>query len=71
MPPPSPVPQLATDRPSPGANVIIEAFKPGTAPGEGLSIANWGEGGEGGGGGGRRVSREAEKAVYSGTGGLY
>ena len=53
-----------------GANVIIEAFKPGTAPGEGLSVANWGTG-EGGGTGGRRVSREAEKAVYSGTGGLY
>jgi penicillin-binding protein 1A len=51
-----------------GANVIIEAFKPGTAPGEGLSIANFGSEGEAG---GRRVSPEAEKAVYSGTGGLY
>jgi len=53
-----------------GGNVVIEAFKPGTAPGEGVSIAS-GFSGEGGGSGSRRVSPEAERAVYSGTGGLY
>jgi penicillin-binding protein 1A len=55
-----------------GGNVVIEAFKPGTAPGEGVSIASdFSYTGEGGGGQNRRVSPEAERAVYSGTGGLY
>jgi len=64
-----PINRVSGQRASPGAaNVIIEAFKPGTAPGEGLSMAGFGAEGETG---NRRVTREAEKAVYSGTGGLY
>jgi penicillin-binding protein 1A len=44
---------------------ILEGFKPGTAPSE-YSVASGG-----GGGGGSAASADAERAVNSGTGGLY
>ncbi len=58
---------------SSGANTILEAFKPGTAPPDSYSII--GDAGGAGGGGGRgkniSVAPEADKSVGSGTGGLY
>jgi len=51
-----------------GAGVIMEAFKPGTAPGDRVSsIIGLNERQPTG----RGVSRESERAVLSGTGGLY
>jgi penicillin-binding protein 1A len=52
-----------------GGNVILEAFKPGTAPPESYSIMGGYEGGSSRAGLG--VSPEAERAVGTGTGGLY
>ena len=51
---------------SSGAGAILEAFKPGTAPPDSYSVI-------GGGGAGARGSaaRDADRAVGSGTGGLY
>ena len=63
-------------RPSPGASgrVILEAFKPGTAPPDGYSIVGFSDAdgrpirsdfpGAG-------VSPESDRAIRSGTGGLY
>jgi penicillin-binding protein 1A len=56
--------------------VILEAFKPGTAPPDNYSVVGYsGENGDTGGGGGRPwgagVSPDADRAVRSGTGGLY
>lgn len=56
-----------------GGNTIIEAFKPGTGPADiyevigadGVAMSG------GGGGGGGRVDPEADRAVITGTGGLY
>lgn len=51
-------------RAGPGENrVILEAFKPGTAPPDSYSVIGFGAGGE--------VTPEAERAVGAGTGGLY
>jgi penicillin-binding protein 1A len=51
-----------------GGNVILEAFKPGTAPPDSYAATGY----EGGGGAAPRgVSAEAERAVGAGTGGLY
>ena len=49
--------------------VILEAFKPGTAPPDNYSVVGYGdaEGRPGGAG----VSPDADRAVRSGTGGLY
>jgi penicillin-binding protein 1A len=67
-------------RAGPGTEkAILEAFKPGTAPPDSYSVVGYGEGGEGGGGGnpgggrawGAGVSPDADRAVRSGTGGLY
>ncbi|MCZ7656523.1 MAG: penicillin-binding protein 1A [Xanthobacteraceae bacterium] len=52
-------------RAGPGQAAIIEAFKPGTAPPDSYSIVGYGDG-QGG-----AVSPEAERAIRSGTGGLY
>ncbi len=49
-----------------GPNVILEAFKPGTAPGDTFSIIGLNDNEPS-----RRVTRESERAVLSGTGGLY
>ena len=49
-----------------GAGVILEAFKPGTAPPDNYSIIGYS-----GGGGGLAVTPEAERAAGAGTGGLY
>jgi penicillin-binding protein 1A len=49
-----------------GAGVILEAFKPGTAPTDTYSVMSFGEPGYS-----RQLSRESERAVLSGTGGLY
>jgi penicillin-binding protein 1A len=54
-------------RAGPGQASIIEAFKPGTAPPDAYSVIGYGQGGEAGG----SVSPEAERAIRSGTGGLY
>ncbi|HYC16805.1 MAG TPA: penicillin-binding protein 1A [Pseudolabrys sp.] len=59
-------------RAGPGTErAILEAFKPGTAPPDNYSVV--GDGGEGGGGRswGVGVSPDADRAVRSGTGGLY
>lgn len=49
-----------------GAGIVIEAFKPGTAPGEsGFSFVSGASGQP------DKATAEQEKAVYSGTGGLY
>src|SRR5450830_570431 len=60
-------------RAGPGTErAILESFKPGTAPPDGNSVAGYG--GEGGGGSrawGAGVSPDADRAVRSGTGGLY
>jgi penicillin-binding protein 1A len=54
---------------------ILEAFKPGTAPPDSYSVVGYGESGGGGNGGGRAwgagVTPDADRAVRSGTGGLY
>ncbi|HEY7998400.1 MAG TPA: penicillin-binding protein 1A [Pseudolabrys sp.] len=55
---------------------ILEAFKPGTAPPDSYSVVGYGENGGGGNGGGGRawgagVTPDADRAVRSGTGGLY
>jgi penicillin-binding protein 1A len=55
---------------------ILEAFKPGTAPPDNYSVVGYGDSnGDNGGGGGRAwgagVSPDADRAVRSGTGGLY
>lgn len=55
-----------TGRPSSGAGTILEAFKPGTAPGDTFSIIGLNDNQPS-----RRVTRESERAVLSGTGGLY
>ncbi len=53
--------------------VILEAFKPGTAPPNDYSVVGYGEGGRGGGGGNffGNVPPDSGRAVRSGTGGLY
>jgi len=59
--------------------VILEAFKPGTAPPDNYAVVGYGggsdsNGGDAGGGGrswGAGVSPDADRAVRSGTGGLY
>jgi penicillin-binding protein 1A len=69
-------------RAGPGTEkAILEAFKPGTAPPDSYSVVGYGEGESGGGstgggfGSGRPwgagVSPDADRAVRSGTGGLY
>ena len=62
-------------RAGPGTDkAILEAFKPGTAPPDSYSVVGFGgEGGNGGGGRawGQGVSPDADRAVRSGTGGLY
>ena len=50
-----------------GPNVILEAFKPGTAPGDTFSIIGLNDNQPSR----RRITRESERAVLSGTGGLY
>ena len=50
-----------------GGGVILEAFKPGTAPPDSYSIVGYGGSGSGGPG----ITPEAERAVGAGTGGLY
>jgi penicillin-binding protein 1A len=50
-----------------GPGVILEAFKPGTAPGDTFSIIGLNENQPARG----RITRESERAVLSGTGGLY
>jgi penicillin-binding protein 1A len=61
-------------RAGPGTErAILEAFKPGTAPPDNYSVIGYGNG-EGGGGPvpyGAGVSPDADRAVRSGTGGLY
>ncbi len=55
-------------RAGPGdTHVILEAFKPGTAPPDSYSVI----GAESGNGGPLQVSPEADRAVRTGTGGLY
>jgi len=63
-------------RAGPGTErAILEAFKPGTAPPDNYSVVgNGGDSGDSGGGGrtwGVGVSPDADRAVRSGTGGLY
>jgi penicillin-binding protein 1A len=64
-------------RAGPGTEkAILEAFKPGTAPPDNYSVVGYGsgEGADGGSGGrawGTGVSPDADRAVRSGTGGLY
>nr|WP_255720549.1 penicillin-binding protein 1A [Acuticoccus kalidii] len=50
-----------------GPGVILEAFKPGTAPGDTFSIIGLNDNQPSQ----RRITRESERAVLSGTGGLY
>jgi penicillin-binding protein 1A len=50
---------------------ILEAFKPGTAPPDGYSVVDGGQGAQGGGFFGQSVPAESGRAVRSGTGGLY
>jgi penicillin-binding protein 1A len=61
-------------RAGPGTErAILEAFKPGTAPPDSYSVIGFGNG-EGGGAPssyGQGVSPDADRAVRSGTGGLY
>jgi len=49
-----------------GPGVILEAFKPGTAPGDTFSIIGLNDNQPS-----RSITRESERAVLSGTGGLY
>jgi penicillin-binding protein 1A len=61
-------------RAGPGTErAILEAFKPGTAPPDSYSVVGSGDGSDGGGGRGWGVgvSPDADRAVRSGTGGLY
>ena len=61
-------------RAGPGTEkAILEAFKPGTAPPDSYSVVGFGNGenGEGGRAWGAGVSPDADRAVRSGTGGLY
>jgi penicillin-binding protein 1A len=50
-----------------GGGVILEAFKPGTAPPESYATVGYGQGGAPVAG----VTPEADRAVSAGTGGLY
>ena len=55
-------------RAGPGdTHVILEAFKPGTAPPDNYSVI----GAESASGGPQQVSPDAERAIRTGTGGLY
>jgi penicillin-binding protein 1A len=59
-------------RAGPGTErAILEAFKPGTAPPDNYSVIGSGDGAEGGRSWGVGVSPDADRAVRSGTGGLY
>ena len=61
-------------RAGPGTErAILEAFKPGTAPPDSYSVVGFGSGESDNGPGlfGRGVSPDADRAVRSGTGGLY
>ncbi len=53
-----------------GGNTIIEAFKPGTGPADVYEVIG-ADGVAMSGGGGGRVDPEADRAVITGTGGLY
>ncbi len=53
------------------SRVILEAFKPGTAPPNDYSVVGYGEGGRGGGNSFGNVPPDSGRAVRSGTGGLY
>jgi len=50
-----------------GGGVILEAFKPGMAPGDSFSIIGMDDNRPSSG----SITRESERAVLSGTGGLY
>ena len=59
-------------RAGPGTErAILEAFKPGTAPPDNYSVVGSGDNPDGGRGWGVGVSPDADRAVRSGTGGLY
>jgi len=59
-------------RAGPGTErAILEAFKPGTAPPDGYSVVGGGDNAEGGRAWGVGVTPDADRAVRSGTGGLY
>ena len=59
-------------RAGPGTErAIVEAFKPGTAPPDSYSVIGSGDSPEGGRSWGVGVSPDADRAVRSGTGGLY
>ncbi|MGB8106715.1 MAG: penicillin-binding protein 1A [Pseudolabrys sp.] len=59
-------------RAGPGTErAIVEAFKPGTAPPDSYSVVGSGDAPEGGRSWGAGVSPDADRAVRSGTGGLY
>jgi penicillin-binding protein 1A len=59
-------------RAGPGTErAIVEAFKPGTAPPDSYSVIGSGDAPEGGRSWGIGVSPDADRAVRSGTGGLY
>jgi len=59
-------------RAGPGTErAILEAFKPGTAPPDNYSVIGSGDAAEGGRSWGVGVSPDADRAVRSGTGGLY
>jgi penicillin-binding protein 1A len=59
-------------RAGPGTErAIVEAFKPGTAPPDSYSVIGSGDAPEGGRSWGVGVSPDADRAVRSGTGGLY
>jgi penicillin-binding protein 1A len=59
-------------RAGPGTErAIVEAFKPGTAPPDSYSVMGSGDAPEGGRSWGVGVSPDADRAVRSGTGGLY
>jgi penicillin-binding protein 1A len=59
-------------RAGPGTErAILEAFKPGTAPPDNYSVVGSGDGGEGGRSWGVGVSPDTDRAIRSGTGGLY
>ena len=57
----------ATGRQASGQGSILEAFKPGTAPGDTFSIIGLNDNQPSR----RQITRESERAVLSGTGGLY
>lgn len=52
------------------AKAILEAFKPGTAPPDNYSVVGYGDG-SGQPGGGGYIPPDADRAIRSGTGGLY